>query len=254
MKPVARPLRLSFDKVEVFVKYSHGVLSPSPFSKLLAQTLSEYVNRNKGVAKTAIDLGSGSGIQSIVLAKLGVREIYAIDIDPRCVAATEFNSLLNGVSEWSQSRQVVCAYLGDMFSPVGALKVDLIVCNPPSLPMNEDTPKFACGGNYPQEFIDKLIQQASRTLVRTGKLILVFSSLVGLKRTGLKLEEAGFRHRILGRKQVKFRDFYYPHISYYRRSQLEGVAQFRELPNGELEETLYVIEAHRKDEPRQTAL
>jgi hypothetical protein len=111
--------------------------------------------------------------------------------------------------------------------------------------MSDETPRFACGGRYPQEFLDRLIASSCEMLTDQGNLVFVISSLVGLRRTQGKLAEYGFEHKILSRKTEKFREFYYPHISYYRRSQLEGVANFRSLPNGELEETLYVIKATR---------
>lgn len=45
-----------------------------------------------------LDVGTGSGILSIAAAKLGVRSVTAIDIDPEAVRVAEDNCSLNGVT------------------------------------------------------------------------------------------------------------------------------------------------------------
>jgi ribosomal protein L11 methyltransferase len=44
-----------------------------------------------------LDVGCGSGILSIAAAKLGAREVLAIDVDPNCVRVTDENARANGV-------------------------------------------------------------------------------------------------------------------------------------------------------------
>ena len=44
-----------------------------------------------------LDVGCGSGILSIAAAKLGAREVLAVDVDPNCVRVTEENARANGV-------------------------------------------------------------------------------------------------------------------------------------------------------------
>lgn len=48
---------------------------------------------------SAMDLGCGSGIIAIALAKLGVLRVHAIDIDPLAREATEVNAACNQVSD-----------------------------------------------------------------------------------------------------------------------------------------------------------
>ena len=45
----------------------------------------------------ALDVGCGSGILSIAAAKLGAREVLAVDVDPDCVRVTRENARANGV-------------------------------------------------------------------------------------------------------------------------------------------------------------
>ena len=49
-------------------------------------------------AQDVLDLGAGSGILSIAAAKLGARDVLALDIDPIAVAATCENARANGVA------------------------------------------------------------------------------------------------------------------------------------------------------------
>ncbi|WGM39487.1 50S ribosomal protein L11 methyltransferase [Caulobacter sp. NIBR1757] len=48
--------------------------------------------------RRVLDLGSGSGVVSIAAAKARAARIFAIDVDPYAVVATELNTGLNGVS------------------------------------------------------------------------------------------------------------------------------------------------------------
>jgi ribosomal protein L11 methyltransferase len=46
----------------------------------------------------ALDIGTGTGILAIALAKLGVRRIFAIDTDPQAIAAARDNLRRNAVT------------------------------------------------------------------------------------------------------------------------------------------------------------
>lgn len=49
--------------------------------------------------KTVIDYGCGSGILAIAAAKLGASRVWAVDIDPQALLATESNAVRNQVRE-----------------------------------------------------------------------------------------------------------------------------------------------------------
>ena len=46
----------------------------------------------------ALDVGCGSGILAIAAAKLGAREVWAVDVDPNCVRVTRANAAANAVT------------------------------------------------------------------------------------------------------------------------------------------------------------
>ena len=50
-------------------------------------------------ARTVIDYGCGSGILAIAAAKLGASRVWAVDIDPQALLASDQNAANNGVSD-----------------------------------------------------------------------------------------------------------------------------------------------------------
>jgi 16S rRNA (guanine1207-N2)-methyltransferase len=71
-----------------------------------------------------LDLGCGYGVIGIVVAKLNpALEVWMTDVNSRAVSLAESNTKRNGVK--TIVRQ------GSLYEPVGGLKFDLIVTNPP---------------------------------------------------------------------------------------------------------------------------
>lgn len=85
---------------------------------MCARALEEYVDKTKEV----FDIGCGSGILSIIAAKLGAKSVLAIDLDPMCVKVTKENVEINGVSD------IVKVETGNLFHRVDG-KADIIVVN-----------------------------------------------------------------------------------------------------------------------------
>lgn len=68
-----------------------------PTTRTCAFAVQKYIKRNP--VKKMLDLGCGSGILSIIGAKMGVERCVGIDIDKRCVETSRFNAMINGVSQ-----------------------------------------------------------------------------------------------------------------------------------------------------------
>lgn len=66
-----------------------------PTTQLCALALQDYVQPGTHL----FDVGSGSGVLSILAAKLGAREVLGVDTDEEAVRAGRENATLNGVSE-----------------------------------------------------------------------------------------------------------------------------------------------------------
>lgn len=65
-----------------------------PTTRLCVAALEEWVQPGDAF----LDVGTGSGVLSIVAAKLGARPVWATDIDPLAVRAAQENALRNGIA------------------------------------------------------------------------------------------------------------------------------------------------------------
>ena len=92
------------------------VLGVSAASATLAQlTLRRPV-------RSALDLGTGCGVQSLHLAR-HAQQVVATDLNPRAIDLARLTFLLNGTR--------TDLMLGDLYQPVAGQHFDLIVANPP---------------------------------------------------------------------------------------------------------------------------
>jgi methylase of polypeptide subunit release factors len=102
-----------------------GVFSPlrGEYLELIAQA--PLPRPSPGAPSLAFDVGTGTGVIAALLARRGVRQVVATDIDPRAIACAGENLARLGLAK---QVRVVAA---DMF-PEG--RAALVVCNPPWVP------------------------------------------------------------------------------------------------------------------------
>ncbi len=103
----------------------HGVFSPvrGEYIGLVAQA--PLPAGAAGPGSLAFDIGTGTGVLALLLARRGVRRVIATDLDPRALACAADNAARLGVAG---QVEFVAA---DMF-PTG--RAPLVVCNPPWVP------------------------------------------------------------------------------------------------------------------------
>lgn len=68
-------------------------------TRLCLELLEEYIKRGDGI-RSALDCGTGTGILGITCAKLGVREVLMVDIDPVAAEVARKNCRLNHVHQY----------------------------------------------------------------------------------------------------------------------------------------------------------
>ena len=71
----------------------------SPTSYLAVRLMEKYFPRAEKDGPSVADIGCGTGILSVIAAKLGAKHITAADIDPEAVRSTAVNAELNGCGE-----------------------------------------------------------------------------------------------------------------------------------------------------------
>ena len=102
-----------------------GVFSPlrGEYLGLIAQA--PLPQLSPGAPSLAFDVGTGTGVIAALLARRGVQQVVATDLDPRAIACATENLARLGVAK---QVRVIAA---DMF-PEG--RAALVVCNPPWVP------------------------------------------------------------------------------------------------------------------------
>lgn len=115
-----------------------------------------------------LEIGSGSGIQLKTSLNLGIKKenIFATDINPEAV-------------EHCKKLGFKCV-VSDLFENIKG-KFDLIVFNPPYLPLDEKEPEESrletTGGERGNELAIRFLRQAKNHLNENGKILLITSSL-----------------------------------------------------------------------------
>jgi len=154
MPPGALPLR-----IDAGLAFGTGTHATTRGCLELLATLdaSETVN--------AIDVGCGSGILAIAMAKLWRRHILGSDNDPEAIGVARENAALNGVDD-------LCNFVeaADLDTPAIAARApfDLIVANILAGPLVELAPGFA-GASRRILLSGLLVEQAAEVLEAYGR-------------------------------------------------------------------------------------
>jgi ribosomal protein L11 methyltransferase len=71
-----------------------------PTTRMCLLWMDEMVGEDRGLApSSALDVGTGTGILAIALARMGVREVWALDSDPVAVEVARENARINRVED-----------------------------------------------------------------------------------------------------------------------------------------------------------
>lgn len=114
-----------------------------------------------------LDIGTGSGILAETAFKK-TKNVLAVDINHKCV-------------DFVNKKGIKCIK-SDLFEKVKG-KFDLIIFNPPYLPLDkrepEDSRLATTGGEKGFEILERFLKEAKKFLNEQGKILIVCSSLTG---------------------------------------------------------------------------
>ncbi|ADB52797.1 homocysteine S-methyltransferase family protein [Conexibacter woesei] len=154
----------------------------------------EYLDRERvGAHRRCLDVGCGSGLLAVQLARNGATHVHALDADPAAVKNTLTNAFRNGVADR------VTAHAADLYPWVPDERYDVIVANLCQLPAD---PSGAPGRGRTADFwgrtlIDHLIRLLPEALADDGAAYLLQLSIVGERRTAEQLEALGYEARVV---------------------------------------------------------
>lgn len=144
---------------------------PSTISSLLADSL------HLKPGSVVVDVGTGSGILSIIAAKLGASKVYGVDAADETVEIASANAAEHGVADRVQFAQ------GDMFDPLDpSLEADVVIGDVSGIPDDIAAasgwfPSGLSGGPTGAELPMRMIEESKRLLKKGGKLFLPTGSL-----------------------------------------------------------------------------
>jgi len=200
-------------------KVDRNVLIPRPETEdLVLQTLDRLKTYPEGSAPVIADVGTGSGIIAVTLAKhlpkhLAAAKIIALDISSAALSVARNNAGLHGVAERIEFRQ------SDLLAQVSET-LAIVVSNPPYISQSEFEalptdvkmfePKEALlAGVRGVDVIERLIPQAAEHLQPSGHLLMEVSPMIaesvaellrGWDDTQILPDSAGRQRIVCGRK------------------------------------------------------
>ncbi len=144
-----------------------GTLGPE--GSWVSHILTNYLIKHSLIYryKKVLDMGCGSGIQTIAVALNGASHVLAADISPFAIRSTKKNIQMHHL------KNVECIK-SDMFSKIVEQKFDLIIFNHPFL---EGKPKNNKERIYiaSKKMIENFFKKARRYLTKEGTIIMPFS-------------------------------------------------------------------------------
>jgi methylase of polypeptide subunit release factors len=162
-----------------------GVFGPSIDTLILSEILAQQLlEDNMSKLEVAIEIGCGNGLLTTLLSNYAsLSELYAIDINFAAVSCTARN--LSATDRTSKKKKCKSTYLiaGPFQPDIINRKFDLIVCNPPYIPMpphlgmNTHTVANFFQAVAGTKLMEDVIRWAPKLLNLGGKILLMTSSL-----------------------------------------------------------------------------
>ncbi len=146
----------------------YGTYFPTRFDHLIL--FDNWLKRYEGPKKTAIDVGVGSGVLSLLMLKHGFQKVFGTDTNPNAIVGlTEF------MGDTKLSRKIELDF-GHLFGK-WEKQTELIVFNPPWLPESHDLDKLDEAIYYNENLFPDFFAEAKQRLLPEGKLVVIFSNL-----------------------------------------------------------------------------
>jgi len=146
-----------------------------------------------GAHQRCLDVGSGTGLLAVQLARNGATHVHAVDIQPAAVANTLTNAFRNGVADR------VTAVAADLYPWVPDRRYDVVVATLPKMPTDPasrhlpDRPTDYWG----RGLIDQVIAKLPDMLSPGGVALVTVTSLLSHTRTVDLLADGGLRGEVV---------------------------------------------------------
>jgi len=161
-----------FSYNNITVKVLPGVFHPGLFFS--TKMLLNFVATLNLEEKTVLELGAGTGIISILAAKMGAN-VCASDISSKAVENIKLNSSINNVQ--------FNIFNSDLFKNIPDMKFDFIIINPPYYdrdPKEEEEYAWFCGNKF--EYFKSLFNSLSNYISQDSMVFMILSEVCDLNK------------------------------------------------------------------------
>ncbi|MGH3600201.1 MAG: 50S ribosomal protein L11 methyltransferase, partial [Pseudonocardiaceae bacterium] len=178
-----------------------GVFEPTQGSFL---TWKYLYREGVGAHQRCLDIGCGSGLLTVQLARNGAAHVHAIDIDDRAVKNTLTNAFRNGVAER------VSAAAQDLYPWVPEERYDVIVASLYQTPVDpfEQATSHRPLDYWGRNLLDHLIHMLPEALAQDGTAYMMQLSIIGERRTDELLDRHGYVARVVDFSFFEFTDMF----------------------------------------------
>ncbi len=215
-----------------------GVFVPTQGSFLIWKYL---YREGIGAHQRCVDIGCGSGLLTVQLARNGAAHVHAIDIDETAAMNTLTNAFRNGVSDRVSAAQE------DLFPWVPDERYDVIVASLYQLPVDpfEQVVTHRPLDYWGRNLLDHLIRLLPEALADDGTAYIMQLSIIGEQRTAQLLDQMGYQARV-----VDFGFFEFSELFHDKHEQIKRVEEHSDAYHLKLGTTdvmvAYLLEVTRK--------
>jgi S-methylmethionine-dependent homocysteine/selenocysteine methylase/SAM-dependent methyltransferase len=216
-----------------------GVFAPTQGSF----TVWKYLYREGiGAHQRCLDIGCGSGLLTVQLARNGAAHVHGLDISPQAVKNTMTNAFRNGVADR------VSAAVQDLYPWVPEERYDVIVASLYQTPVDPFEPVVS---HRPLDYwgrglVDHLMRMLPEALADDGTAYVMQLSIIGERRTTQLLDRLGYQARVVDFGLSEFTELFNE-----ARDQIARVEELSDAYHLKLGATdvmaAYLLEITRKD-------
>jgi methylase of polypeptide subunit release factors len=167
------------------------------------------VEEESAHGREVLEIGSGTGLLSLLCLQAGAARVVATDINPAAVANTEYNAAQLGWDDRLEARLVPAARPGAFEVIEAGERFDLIISNPPwedgSIAAPADhalyDPSFA--------LMDSLLDGLPQHLKPGGRCLLAYGHVPAIERLLAQARQRGYQVKVLDPRPLETlrRDF-----------------------------------------------
>jgi release factor glutamine methyltransferase len=216
-----------------------GVFVPTQGSLTVWKHLYE---EGVGAHQRCLDIGCGSGLLTVQLARNGAAHVHAIDISSAAIKNTLTNAFRNGVADR------VTAAVQDLYPWVPEERYDVIVASLYQTPVDPFEPVVSHRplDYWGRSLIDHLLRMLPDALADDGTAYVMQLSIIGERRTTQLLDRLGYQARV-----VDFGLFEFTELFKDARDQIARVEELSDAYHLKLGATdvmaAYLLEITRKE-------